>query len=92
MARDEGDERKEEEGGLGAQQVGTVGAITLEPGLINVIPARASVTVDLRNTDDAGLEQAERLLDGLAEEEQENLRRQALRNAKARSVKREKDW
>jgi hypothetical protein len=37
-------------------------------------------------------EQARRILDGLAEEEQENLRRQALQNLRSRSVTREKDW
>lgn len=46
----------------GGSQVATVGAIELHPNLINVIPARATVTVDLRNTDDATLEQAEREL------------------------------
>jgi N-carbamoyl-L-amino-acid hydrolase len=53
---------------LGGTQVGTVGAITLHPNLINVIAARARVTVDLRNTDDAVLAQAEaRLAEFLAQ-------------------------
>ena len=47
---------------LGGQQVGTVGVIDLEPGLINVIPAKAHMTVDLRNTDNERLMQAEELL------------------------------
>lgn len=47
---------------LGGGQVATVGALTLHPNLVNVIAARASVTVDLRNTDDAVLQQAEREL------------------------------
>jgi len=47
---------------LGGQQVGTVGVIELEPGLINVIPAKATMTVDLRNTDNERLKQAEKLL------------------------------
>ena len=47
---------------LGGAQVGTVGAIRLHPNLINVIPARATVTVDLRHTDEAILQQAEREL------------------------------
>ncbi|HUL66111.1 MAG TPA: Zn-dependent hydrolase [Burkholderiaceae bacterium] len=47
---------------LGGSQVGTVGSITLHPNLVNVIAARARVTVDLRNTDDAVLVQAERRL------------------------------
>jgi len=49
---------------MGGAQVGTVGRIVLEPNLINVVAARASLTVDLRNTDDALLRQAE---DRLAE-------------------------
>jgi beta-ureidopropionase / N-carbamoyl-L-amino-acid hydrolase len=47
---------------FGGTQVGTVGSITLHPNLINVIAARARVTVDLRNTDDAILVQAEQRL------------------------------
>jgi N-carbamoyl-L-amino-acid hydrolase len=43
----------------GGSQVGTVGAIELHPNLINVIPSRARVTVDLRNTDEATLQRAE---------------------------------
>jgi N-carbamoyl-L-amino-acid hydrolase len=35
------------------------GALTLHPNLINVIAARAELTVDLRNTDEALLQQAE---------------------------------
>jgi N-carbamoyl-L-amino-acid hydrolase len=49
-------------GQLGGQQVGTVGVMELEPGLINVIPAKAHITVDLRNTDNGRLRQAEKLL------------------------------
>ncbi len=45
---------------LGGSQVCTMGAATLHPNLINVIAARASVTVDLRNTDEAALQEAER--------------------------------
>jgi len=45
---------------FGGSQVGTVGSITLHPNLVNVIAARARITVDLRNTDDAILAQAER--------------------------------
>jgi N-carbamoyl-L-amino-acid hydrolase len=53
---------------FGGSQVGTVGSITLHPNLINVIAARARVTVDLRNTDDKMLKQAEqRLADFLAQ-------------------------
>jgi N-carbamoyl-L-amino-acid hydrolase len=44
---------------MGEDQVGTVGAITLEPNLVNVIARRATLTVDLRNTSSALLAQAE---------------------------------
>lgn len=44
---------------MGAGQVATVGQIDLHPNLINVIAARASLTVDLRNTDETLLRQAE---------------------------------
>lgn len=44
---------------MGGDQVGTSGVIELEPNLINVIARRAKVTVDLRNTDEALLQQAE---------------------------------
>jgi len=40
-------------------QVATVGSIELQPNLINVIAARAALTVDLRNTDEATLQRAE---------------------------------
>jgi len=45
---------------MGGSQVATMGSLVLHPGLINVIAARAKVTVDLRNTDEALLRQAER--------------------------------
>jgi len=44
---------------IGESQVGTVGALRLGPNLINVIPGEASLTVDLRNTDEARLKEAE---------------------------------
>jgi N-carbamoyl-L-amino-acid hydrolase len=43
----------------GGSQVATVGAIDLHPNLINVIAARATLTVDLRNTDEHTLKRAE---------------------------------
>lgn len=46
-------------GDMGAGQVATVGNIRLHPNLINVIAARAELTVDLRNTDEALLQRAE---------------------------------
>ena len=47
---------------FGGSQVATVGAMALHPNLINVIAARATVTVDLRNTDEATLQRAEQEL------------------------------
>jgi N-carbamoyl-L-amino-acid hydrolase len=47
---------------LGGNQVGTMGSVSLRPNLINVIAARATLTVDLRNTDEATLQEAERRL------------------------------
>ena len=53
---------------LGAGQVATVGSLSFEPNLINVVPRRATLTVDLRNADDAVLTRAEhRLAEFLAE-------------------------
>ncbi len=48
--------------GMGGNQLATVGKIDLVPNLINVIAARASLTVDLPNTDEAPLQEAERRL------------------------------
>jgi N-carbamoyl-L-amino-acid hydrolase len=47
---------------MGGDQVGTVGRIELHPDLVNVVAAQATLTVDLRNTDDALLAEAERRL------------------------------
>ena len=44
---------------LGGDQVGTVGTIDLHPNLVNVIAARATMTIDLRNTDESTLQLAE---------------------------------
>ncbi|MEM7254940.1 MAG: Zn-dependent hydrolase [Pseudomonadota bacterium] len=44
---------------FGGSQVATVGAIDLEPNLVNVIARHARLTVDLRNTDDERLNAAE---------------------------------
>ena len=48
-------------------QVGTVGRFRVEPDLVNVIPERAVLTVDLRNFDDARLGQAEARLSAFAD-------------------------
>jgi N-carbamoyl-L-amino-acid hydrolase len=44
---------------LDGDQVGTVGRLDLHPDLVNVVAARATMTVDLRNTDDVLLAEAE---------------------------------
>ncbi len=44
---------------MGGNQVATVGSIKLIPDLVNVIAKEARLTVDLRNTDEACLQQAE---------------------------------
>ena len=48
---------------FGGDQVCTVGKIDLHPNLINVIAARATITLDIRNTDEATLRDAENLVD-----------------------------
>jgi N-carbamoyl-L-amino-acid hydrolase len=66
----------------GGSQVGTVGAIGLHPNLINVIASRATLTVDLRNTDEATLQRAERelseFIEGLAREQGTTIASKAL--------------
>lgn len=47
---------------LGPPQVGTVGRMSFSPNLVNVIPASATFTVDLRNTDETVLQKAEQQL------------------------------
>ncbi|MFK8024003.1 MAG: Zn-dependent hydrolase [Ilumatobacter sp.] len=44
---------------LGGAQVATVGSVTLHPNLVNVVPSTATMTVDLRNTDEEVLQRAE---------------------------------
>ena len=44
---------------LGHPQVGTVGRMEFSPNLVNVVPARVTMTVDLRNTDEEVLRSAE---------------------------------
>jgi N-carbamoyl-L-amino-acid hydrolase len=48
---------------MGGDQVCTVGKIDLFPNLINVVPAKAVLTLDVRNTDEARLQQAEARID-----------------------------
>ncbi|MFZ8998325.1 MAG: Zn-dependent hydrolase [Ilumatobacteraceae bacterium] len=44
---------------VGGSQVGTVGRFEVHPGLVNVVPASVTMTVDLRNTDEHTLRDAE---------------------------------
>jgi len=59
---------------MGGHQKGTVGRIELYPNLVNVVAERAVLTVDLRNTDETLLQDADRqlagFLDRLAAQEQ----------------------
>jgi N-carbamoyl-L-amino-acid hydrolase len=48
---------------IGGDQLATCGVLELEPGAVNVVPARARLTVDLRNSRDDELKLAERFLD-----------------------------
>ena len=58
---------------MGGSQVATVGSLNLHPNLVNVVPASATMTVDLRNTDEGLLQLAEEQLRarvaGIAEDE-----------------------
>lgn len=47
-------------GYFGRPQVATVGRLDVHPNLINVVPSRVVLTVDLRNTDEDLLKEAER--------------------------------
>ncbi len=53
---------------IGGDQVATVGALTLSPNLVNVVADQAVMTVDLRNTDNDALKEAERRLFAFAAE------------------------
>ena len=53
---------------VGPPHVATVGSIRLHPDLVNVVAARATLTVDQRNTDDAVLVDAEHRLAGYLDE------------------------
>ena len=53
---------------FGGSQVCTMGRVELVPNLINVIAARAKVTIDMRNTDEATLQRAEQRLSAFLDE------------------------
>ena len=67
---------------MGGSQVATVGRLDFTPDLVNVVPAKATMTIDLRNTDESALQQAEHVLsalcDQLAAEEGVTLERRSL--------------
>ncbi len=46
-------------GYFGGAQVSTVGRVDIHPNLVNVVPSTVTFTIDLRNTDDAVLKEAE---------------------------------
>ncbi len=52
---------------FGGNQVSTVGRIEFFPNLVNVVPKRATLTVDLRNTDENLLRSAELRLEAFLE-------------------------
>ncbi len=53
---------------FGGDQVGTVGSLTLAPNLVNVVANHALMTVDLRNTDEQRLREAEARLAAFIEQ------------------------
>jgi len=67
---------------MGGAQVATVGRCEFRPNLVNVVPSTVTMTVDLRNTDEALLQQAEAVFAALCEhltlEEGVTIERRAL--------------
>jgi len=53
---------------MGGNQIGTVGVTKLNPGLINVIAKEALITIDMRNTDEQKLQEAERSIGSFIEQ------------------------
>ena len=53
---------------MGGDQIGTVGVTKLNPGLINVIAKEALITIDMRNTDEQKLQEAERSIGSFIEQ------------------------
>ena len=47
---------------MGGAQVATIGRLEVYPNLVNVVPSSVTFTVDLRNTDETKLQQAEQAL------------------------------
>jgi len=52
---------------MGGTQVATVGRCEFHPNLVNVVPSTVTMTVDLRNTDEALLQQSEEVFTALCE-------------------------
>ncbi len=67
---------------MGSQQLATVGSIHLDPGVINVVPRKAVLTLDLRNPVEVQLQEAESrvldYLDALSIEDQVLIERKQL--------------
>ena len=67
---------------IGGSQVATVGSLTLHPNLVNVLPANATMTVDLRNMDESSLQLAEEQLQlrvaAIAEDEDVDVKSRSL--------------
>ena len=67
---------------MGGDQVCTVGRIEIVPNLINVVPRSATLTLDVRNTDEALLSAAESEIDSflrkIADDEDVNISRRVL--------------
>jgi N-carbamoyl-L-amino-acid hydrolase len=53
---------------MGGAQVATVGSCEFTPNLVNVVPSQVTMTVDLRNIDEAQLQRAERLFVDLCQQ------------------------
>jgi beta-ureidopropionase / N-carbamoyl-L-amino-acid hydrolase len=49
-------------GYLGAPQVATVGRLDIHPNVVNVVPSQVTFTIDLRNTDETILKEAEKVV------------------------------
>jgi len=69
-------------GRYGGDQVCTVGKFDVHPNLVNVVPARATMTLDVRNTDEGLLREAERriaaMIDDVAAREGVRVERRTL--------------
>jgi N-carbamoyl-L-amino-acid hydrolase len=67
---------------MGGTQVATVGRCEFQPNLVNVVPSSVTMTVDLRNTDETLLQQAEAVFTALcvhlAQEEGVTIERRPL--------------